>query len=395
MLEITDDGAGINVERVRQKAIERGLVSAEVAAQLSEAQVLRFVFEPGFSTARSVTNVSGRGVGMDVVRCNVERIGGTVDLRSRVGAGTTVRIKIPLTLAIVSALVVAAGSEMFAIPQIGIVELVRVTEDQRDRVETLQGARFYRLREALLPLINLRELLALGDAEEGETLKIVVCQVGRLRFGLVVDDVFDTQEIVVKPLGRLVKSLSVYAGCTILGDGRVIMILDTAGIASQAIPAGRRDQAESERVAEPSAIESDRESILLVDAGYPALQAVPLARVTRLEEFASEQIEEADGRLLVQYRGALLPIVAAHPAMDVRARSPRAVVVFSENEQTVGLAVESIHDIVESHIVIEAKARRTGVLGVSVIGGRATEIIDTTHFLQQSLAHDAGGSRAA
>lgn len=395
ILEISDDGAGINVERVRQKAVERGLVGAEAAATLSDAQVLRFVFEPGFSTARAVTNVSGRGVGMDVVRCNVERIGGTVDLRSRVGAGTTVRIKIPLTLAIVSALVVAAGSEMFAIPQIGIVELVRVTEDQRDRIETLHGARFYRLRDTLLPLINLRELLALGHSNEGETIKIVVCQVGPLRFGLVVDDVFDTQEIVVKPLGRLVKSLSVYAGCTILGDGRVIMILDTTGIASMSIPAGRREQMESERPVEQSADDSDRESILLVDAGYPALQAVPLARVTRLEEFPSDQIEEADGRLLVQYRGALLPILPAHPDMDVRARSPRSVVVFSHNEQSVGLAVESIHDIVESRIVVESAARRTGVLGVSVIAGRATEIIDTAHFLKQSLANDVGGNLAA
>ncbi|MBL8958855.1 MAG: chemotaxis protein CheA [Gemmatimonadetes bacterium] len=381
ILEIRDDGAGINVDRVRQKAVERGLVKAEAAAALSEQQVLRFIFEPGFSTAAQVTNVSGRGVGMDVVRSNIERIGGAVELASRMGEGATVRIKIPLTLAIVSALVVTAGSQVFAIPQIGVVELVRVTEEQQGRVQEMHGTRFYRLRDTLLPLVDLAALLALNHATRTTEANIVVCQVGALRFGLVVDDVYDTQEIVVKPMGRLVKHVAVYSGCTILGDGRVIMILDPAGIAATAMPSG---QSERTREAEAHAAASDsgeRESVLLFDAGFAALQAVPLRQVARLEEFTSAQLEEADGRLLVQYRGALLPVIPANPAMDVRARDPRPVVVLGRDGQAMGLAVDEIRDIVEEHLKLEATARRPGVRGVGVIGGRATEVIDPRHFL--------------
>ncbi|MBK8249683.1 MAG: chemotaxis protein CheA [Gemmatimonadetes bacterium] len=381
ILEIRDDGAGINVDRVRQKAVERGLVKADAAAALSEQQVLRFIFEPGFSTAAQVTNVSGRGVGMDVVRSNIERIGGAVELASRVGEGATVRIKIPLTLAIVSALVVTAGSQVFAIPQIGVVELVRVTEEQQGRVQEMHGTRFYRLRDTLLPLVDLSALLALNHAARTTEANIVVCQVGALRFGLVVDDVYDTQEIVVKPMGRLVKHVTVYSGCTILGDGRVIMILDPAGIAATAMPSGQSERTREGETHAAAAGAGERESVLLFDAGFAALQAVPLRQVARLEEFTSAQLEEADGRLLVQYRGALLPVIPANPAMDVRARDPRPVVVLGRDGQAMGLAVDEIRDIVEEHLKLEAVARRPGVRGVGVIGGRATEVIDTGHFL--------------
>lgn len=390
ILEITDDGAGINVDRVRSKAIERGLVKADAAMAMSESQILRFIFEPGFSTAAQITNVSGRGVGMDVVRSNIERIGGTVDLSSRMGEGSTVRVKIPLTLAIVSALVVKAGAHVFAIPQIGVVELVRVTEELQHRMERVNQVRFYRLRDALLPIVDLAGLLALNSDSSRSEFNIVVCQVGTLRFGLVVDDVYDTQEIVVKPVGRLVKHVTVYSGCTILGDGRVIMILDTTGIASTAMPSTQNERTVPRSVEAQTTQNTERESILLFDAGGATLQAVPLVRVARLEEFGAEQLEEADGRLVVQYRGALLPIIAANPSMNVRARVPRPVIVLSADGQTMGLAVEEIKDIVEEHLVMQAGARRPGVRGVAVIAGKATEVLDVTHFLSEASASLSG-----
>ncbi|MCC7053403.1 MAG: chemotaxis protein CheA [Gemmatimonadaceae bacterium] len=393
LIEIRDDGAGIDANRIRRKAVERGLVRAEAADSLSEAQVLRLIFEPGFSTAEVVTNVSGRGVGMDVVRSNIEGIGGTVELASTVGAGTLVRIKIPLTLAIISALLVGTAGETFAVPQIGIVELVRVTEEQASLIEQVHGTRFYRLRDTLLPLVSLRTILALGDEDEMDACNIVVCQVGEVRFGLVVAEVFDTQEIVVKPVGRLVKHLSAYTGCTITGDGRVIMILDTAGLADMARVvhdprAGDGQAAAAAQRARDAATAHGTESVLLFEVGAGALQAVPLALVARLEEFPLSSLEEADGQHVVQYRGSLMPIVAARAGMDMRSMDPRPVIVFSDRHRTMGLAVDAIRDIVEEQLVLQRRATRAGVLGVAVLSGRATEVIDTDHFLR--LAHGDG-----
>ncbi len=385
ILEIADDGAGISVEKVRRKAVERGLVPADVAATLSEAQVFRFIFEPGFSTAEKITNVSGRGVGMDVVRSNIEKIGGTVELSSREGRGTTVRVKIPLTLAIISALLVGSASEVFAIPQIGVVELVRVNDEVRHRIEEVQGARFFRLRDTLLPLVSLAERLVLSTTSLPDEYNIIVCQVGELRVGLVVDEVFDTQEIVVKPVGRLVKHLPVYAGCTILGDGRVIMILDTTGIANEALAVTHAEQAAGAATELDASEDGATESVLVYDAGSTALQAVPLSLVARLEEIPADQIEEADGRALVQYRGALLPLLPASAAMDLRARNPRPVIVFTDNGRSMGVAVDEIRDIVDARLTLDQATHRPGVLGVCVIGGRATEIIDTNHFLRQAF----------
>jgi two-component system chemotaxis sensor kinase CheA len=392
VIEIVDDGAGINAARVRRKAIERGLVKADVVEAMPDAQVLRFIFEPGFSTAEQVTSVSGRGVGMDVVRSNIDAIGGTVELSSVLDKGTTVRIKIPLTLAIISALLVGTAGESFAVPQIGIVELVGVTDEQRHLVENVHGAQFYRLRETLLPLVQLRSFLRLEPSAASETYNIVVCQVGETRFGLVVEEVFDTQEIVVKPVGRLTKHLQAYAGCTITGDGRVIMILDTTGIATIAQVSSNETRDEAEKAAQAAeralaAAQVDaKESVLLFDAGYPALQAVPLSLVARLEEFPLSAMEEADGHFLVQYRGALMPVIAASPGMDLRSMDPRPVIVFSDRNRTMGVAVNEIRDIVEEHVKLQRRAARPGVLGVAVIAGRATEVIDTDHFLRHAHA---------
>ena len=385
LIEVTDDGAGLDAAKIRAKAVERGMLTREAAAALTEAQSLRLIFEPGFSTAEKVTNVSGRGVGMDVVRSNIERIGGVVELSSRVGVGTTVRVRIPLTLAIISGLIVGVSGEWFAIPQIGIVELVRVSEGRS--IENVHGAEFLRLRDSLLPLAHLDALLGLPRKERSQDYIIVVCQVGDTRFGLVVGEVLDTQEIVVKPVGRMVKHLEMYAGCTILGDGRVIMILDAAGLAAKArISSGSEAAAAAPgaAIASASTREGDRQTLLLLDSGLPALQGVPLSLVARLEEIPASRFERADGRWLVQYRDSLLTIVPARDGLDVTAKDPRPVVVFSDGEHAMGLAVEEIRDIVEDNVLIEARGGRSGVLGVAVVNGRATEVLDTGYFIRQA-----------
>ena len=396
VIEIVDDGAGIDPAKIRRKAVERGLIRAEQADAIPDAQVLRFIFEPGFSTAEAITNVSGRGVGMDVVRSNIEAIGGTVELHSQFGRGATIRVKIPLTLSIISALLVGTAGETFAVPQIGIVELVCITDEQRALVEVVHGARFFRLRDTLLPLVSLRELIGLGASDAAQSSNIVVCQIGDVPFGLVVEEVFDTQEIVVKPVGRLIKHLQAYAGCTITGDGRVIMILDTAGIASVAGVASNESRDEAALAAEAAErarlanAGDEPESILLFDAGYRAHQAVPLALVARLEEFPAASLEEVDGQFLVQYRGVLMPIIPANPSLDLRAKDPRPVIVFSDRNRMMGLAVDEIRDIVEDRVILRRRGTRPGVLGVCVIAERATEILDTDYFLR--YAHDLGGN---
>lgn len=393
ILEITDDGAGLDIERVSRKAVERGLVKAEAIGTLTEAQILRFVFEPGFSTAERITNVSGRGVGMDVVRSSIEKIGGTVELLSAKGKGTTVRIKIPLTLAIVSALLVGVANEVFAIPQIGVIELVRVSEEQREKIEILHGAKYFRLRESLLPLVSLASTLKLEPLKEAAEYNIIVCQLGDTRFGMTVDEVFDTQEIVVKPVGRLVKHLANYAGCTILGDGRVIMILDTTGVGNAGLElSGNAHGANAAATADTrdERATAQLESVLVFDGGYEAMQAVPLSRIARLEEIPATDIAYADGRYLVEYRGTLLPLVPVNPAMDVRGKTMRPVLVLSAEGRSVGLAVEEIRDIVEERLHIEGTGHRPGVRGVCTIAGRISEVIDPDHFVRLAHTWDSG-----
>ena len=245
VIEISDDGRGLPIDKIKAKAIANGLASEAELANMSDEQIQQFIFRAGFSTAAQITNVSGRGVGMDVVRTNIEKIGGTIELRSKVGKGTAFFIKIPLTLAIVSALIVEASTERFAIPQISVIELVRATANSGQKIEHIKGAPFLRLRNRLLPLVNLSNLLKIGAEtdKKSDDACIVVSQVGKHTFGIVVDRVFDTEEIVVKPVAPILRDISMFAGNTILGDGSVIMILDPNGIASAIGDASIADQA--------------------------------------------------------------------------------------------------------------------------------------------------------
>jgi two-component system, chemotaxis family, sensor kinase CheA len=383
VIEIRDDGKGLDADAIRRRAVERGLVRQEAVASLTDSQVFRFVFEPGFSTAEKVTSVSGRGVGMDVVRSNIEGIGGTVELISAVGRGTTVRVKIPLTLAILSALIVGTGALSFAVPQIGVVELVGLGDGNRSLVEVVNGSSFFRFRDSLLPLIRLGDVFNLPKS--GSDACIVVCHVGDYRFGLVVDEIYDTQEIVVKPLGRMVKGVRYYSGTTILGDGRVIMILDVPGISALTLGGVSPEEASDQltvEVQKEEGVEEDTMSVVVFSSGTSTRQAVPLALVSRLEKIPTERIESADGRWMVQYRGSLLPLVPASEHIDMRADGGQPVIVFSDGTRSMGLAVQEITDILDDRLDIQTHSVAPGVIGAAVIAGRSTEIIDIDHYLR-------------
>ena len=402
-IEIIDDGAGIDVERVRQKAISRGIISSERAEVMSEGELVNLIFLPGFSTAETVTNVSGRGVGMDVVKTNVERIGGAIEIETRLGRGTTFRIKVPLTLAIVPALIVNAGSARYAVPQVSLQELVLVdTERTRQRIEQVHGAPVYRLRDKLLPLVFLNEQLGYETREEcfaKRKVHVAVLLAGGRQFGLVVDRVDDQQEIVVKPLAGALKPVNVYSGATILGDGRVVLILDVVGIAQRAnlVAEAREDSvAQTQNEKETAQRREQMTSLLLLRGPDDSRVAVPLERVARLETVPISQLEEAGGTEVLQYGNAIMPIVHLSTLLPERRLRPRHddaqpaspdyinLVVLSVRGAQIAMAVHDILDVVDSEIVIRSPGSRAGVLGTLVLQQRVTELLDLDWVVEQA-----------
>ncbi len=387
IIEIADDGKGLPTELLKNKAIDNELYTEAEIERMSEAQIHKLIFHPGLSTAAKVTNVSGRGVGMDVVRTNIEAIGGTIDLKSKEGSGTVVMIKIPLTLAIVSTLIVESSGERFAIPQLAVVELVRAQKDSEHKIETIRNTPVLRLRDKLLPLSPLSHLLGAESSNDsdaiGEEGFIVVMQVGNQTFGLVVDAVFHTEEIVVKPMSSMLRHLAMFSGNTILGDGSVIMILDPNGIANaigSAIDSEVAEQAKTEEKIVTSN-EADPVSLLVFRAGGEEPKAVMLSLVTRLEDIQTEAIEHANDRDLVQYRGSLMPLVKVHDDMQLRDKGTQPMLVFADEHRSMGLMVDEIVDIVEEVLDIEVTSDKPGVLGSAVIKGKATEVIDVGYFM--------------
>ena len=388
IIEIGDDGRGLPVDKIRAKVLAQGLTTEAELAQMSEHDVLRVIFRPGFSTAQHITSVSGRGVGMDVVKTNIERIGGTIELRSKEGRGTTFTIKIPLTLAIVSALIVQAGGERFAIPQIGVVELVRVGDEHEGntRIEMIKDAPVLRLRDRLLPLVSLSSLLRLREAPVGG-LKgyVVVMQVGANVFGIVVDRVFDTEEIVVKPVAPILRHITMFSGNTILGDGSVIMILDPNGVARGAGITAEDRVEDQQTMSVAVGIRSDSStSLLLFRAGDQTPKAVPLGLVARLEDIPVERIEMSGGTPVVQYRGQLMPMVPIAGHWEAPASGRQAVLVFTEGQRSMGLMVDEILDVVEEPLLIHPGSDRLGYLGSAVIAERVTDVIDTVYWLSHA-----------
>ncbi|HLL26866.1 MAG TPA: chemotaxis protein CheW [Xanthobacteraceae bacterium] len=380
IITISDDGRGLNTERIRAKAVRMGLISAD--DKLTHAQIQKFIFAPGFSTAATVTSVSGRGVGMDVVKTNIDQIGGSIDLKSEFGRGTIFTVKIPLTLAIVPALIVEAAKERFAIPQVSVLELVRVRSGSEHCIERVKDAPVLRLRNKLLPLVHLGSLLRIssGDAEEGAF--IVVMQAGSRVMGVVVDGVFHSEEIVVKPMASKLRDIALFSGNTILGDGSVILILDPNGLATTL--GGRLDDSE---IAEPETAkarieETDRPILLLVfRAGGGEPKAVPLSLITRLEEIDAKDVQRSSGRPLVQYRGTLMPLVPVNDGVRIRTEGVQPLLVFTDAGRSMGLVVDEIVDIVEDRLNIEVGSALPGILGAAIVKERATEIIDIAHYL--------------
>ena len=404
IIRISDDGAGLPIEIIKNKAIASGLTTEAEAETLSEQQIQKFIFKAGFSTAAEVTAVSGRGVGMDVVRTNIEKIGGTVELNSVEGRGTTFTIKIPLTLAIVSALIVGCGGERFAIPQISVLELVRASANSENRVERINNTPVLRLRNRLLPLVNLRELMKL-DPEAAETPAedaaaevvsldkkrkrkddhfIVVSQVGSYTFGIIVDRVFDTEEIVVKPVARILRHIQMFSGNTILGDGSVVMILDPNGIAAATGEVELADESADAATETQSARGSETVAMLVFRAVGKGPKAVPLSLVARLEEIDLEKVEISNDQYVVQYRGQLMPLVRMEGAAELGSEGRQPVIVFSDRDRSMGLVVDEIVDIVEDSLKIELTSNREGYVGAAVIAGKATDIVDVGFYLTQA-----------
>jgi two-component system chemotaxis sensor kinase CheA len=381
-IEIADDGGGIDPARVRAKAIHRNLITADQAGRMSDHDSIKLIFLPGFSTAEQVTNLSGRGVGMDVVKTNIEKIGGTVDVQSTIGDGTTLHIRIPLTLAIIPALMVTSGHERFAIPQVSLLELVRLEgESARTQIEGIQHALFYRLRGKLLPLAYLNEQLGLAPGGDPDVVNIVVLKAEGRRFGLIVDAINDTEEIVVKPLGKQLKGIAAFAGATIMGDGRVALILDVMGLAKRArVVSDLRSDVDAASAVPATAIaEADLCTLLLFRVSANDRMAIPLSMVARLEEFPLTQIERSAGREVVQYRDEILPLLSLPAyfgeAVDV-SQPVRRVIVLSENGHRVGLVVDQILDIVSAPMNVQRRGGRRGVLGSAVIGQKVTDLLD-------------------
>lgn len=386
VVEVSDDGAGINPDRVGATAVRKGLRTQEQINAMPPAEILRLLFLPGFSTATSVTNVSGRGVGMDVVRTRIEAIGGTVDVDSVVGKGTTWRMRIPLTLAIMPAVLVACDSQTYALPQSSLLELVAL-DDPATSVEYVHSAPVYRLRGELLPLVDLREVLGLPARSDGAGVVVAVLQADNTRFGLVVDRVLDSEEIVVKPLAAQLKAIGLYAGATLLGDGAVALILDVPGLVRRAMVVETEDS--DMRSGDETAAISTSEQLLVVGIGGDRRVAIPLAEVTRLEKLPADVLEVVGGREVVQYRGAITPLVRLPHVLGTYADTDGelTVIVATRGARSVAIAVTEIVDIVEDDGSRHSDVAGDVLVGSAVLKDRVTELLDVRAVVSSADPH--------
>lgn len=404
IIKIADDGQGLPTDKIKAKVIANGIATEAELEEMSENQIHKLIFHAGLSTAEKVTNVSGRGVGMDVVRTNIELIGGTVDLTSVAGEGSTFIIKIPLTLAIVSALIVEASGQKFAIPQLAVLELVKSNANAEHRIEMINDSPVLRLRNKLLPVISMSKLLGndpvakiLEEGDDGtaaaaaatdQNVFVVVVQVGGQTFGIVVDAVFHTEEIVVKPMSSMLREITMFSGNTILGDGSVILIVDPNGIA-QAVAKDHGGAQDSNHVDAADAADlignEEKTALLVFKSGSEDLKAVPLSLVTRLEEVDVANIERSNNRDLVQYRGKLMPLIYIDDHLTHKDEGLQPILVFADETHSMGLVVDEIVDIVEDRLTIEISSEKDGIVGSAVIKGKATEVIDVGYYLPKAF----------
>ncbi|MDY7030538.1 MAG: chemotaxis protein CheW, partial [Thermodesulfobacteriota bacterium] len=452
-IEISDDGKGLDGDKLTETAMKKGLITEEQAGNMSKKEKISLIFAPGFSTAEKVTDVSGRGVGMDVVKTNLDRLGGVIDIDSEVGKGTTFRIKLPLTLAIIPSQIISNQGERYAIPQVNIDELLRIPASQvKDRIERVGDAEVVRLREQLLPLLNLADIVGMErtyiDPEDGmkkedrrvniadrrsksisippvsgesagavdfqftnddsqsvihddrrdipdrryhasSAVNIVVASTGVFKYGLVVDELHDSEEIVVKPLGRHLKHCKGYAGATIMGDGRVALILDVAGIAKMAeLSSMERVHKVSESItqAEEMRISQEDTHSLLVFMNGEEQFAVPLDLVARIEKIKSANIERVSGKKVIQYRGGSLPLFTIDEVANVNPLDEREhlqIIVFRVAGREVGLLTTGPVDAMEISIEIDdVTLKQTGIIGSAIIGEYTTLIVDIFEMIE-------------
>ncbi len=386
VIEIEDDGRGIDVNKIKAKAIEKGLITPAEAEKLSDREALALIFRPGFSTAEKVTNISGRGVGMDVVKTNVEKLGGSIDIQTVLGAGTTVRMKIPLTLAIIPALVVTCADQRFAIPQVNLRELVGLSsEEARKNIHVVGQSEFYRLRGEIIPLVRLSKVLGL-DSEPVEGESLVVLNTGAMDFGLVVDGIWDSEEIVVKPLGKHFKEIPVYAGATIMGDGRVALILDVVGLSRKVgLKVEDVDRVREEGTLQTLA-EDEQQFILLFNVSPEEQFAIPLALVARLDKVEADKLEFVGGKEIVQYRGRSMPVIRLEnflPIQPLPEQDEYHLLVFSEGDNEVAFLVSRIVDSVQTSVDLDEKLYQIeGVLGASILKGKTTLFLDVYKIIE-------------
>lgn len=393
VIEISDDGKGLDRKRIVAKAIERGILTQEQADQMQDREICNLIFSPGFSTAKEVTSVSGRGVGMDVVKTNIEKIGGTVELSSIYGKGTTIKLKIPLTLAIVPAMLVRSGIEKFAIPQVKLVELVRI---EAESIEYLQGRPMYRLRGSLLSLIDIREVTNDEiNRSSDSAINIVVLNAEGEVFGLMVDEILDTADIVVKPLGSFLKHLSIFSGATILGDGSIALILDVVGMAQNAKIDTKKDHSDDHNSLLNDNFKKnngDVQDFLIFGLNTGVTHAVPLCLVQRLEEFRIKEIEYSGEQRVVRYRGSLLPLIDLKGILnyekkdDVTKREFASVIVIQKSGKNYGIEVSEILDVVSCDDNIDDTiCDRSGILGNIVFNNSVIVVVDALGLIEQSI----------
>jgi two-component system chemotaxis sensor kinase CheA len=384
-IDISDDGRGLNLDKIREKVVAGRLATEDQVAQMSVEELCRFIFAPGFSTAAKVTSVSGRGVGMDVVRSNIESIGGSVTLSTVPGRGSRFSLKIPLTLAIAPALIVRVGDQRFALPQHAVVEAVGLGGDSRHVIEKVQGALVLKLRDEVIPVIDLGAILGVETPadQDAEEQLVVIIRIGAESFGARVDAVLDVQEIVVKPLNASLAHLKIFSGQTILGDGSVVLILDPGGIGTQL---GIEKSAEKKHdTGKEASNASDRTRLVLFRAGDGLPKVLPLSLLARIEMVAPDRIQKSDGRFVMLHQGRLMPLLPTSPMQDIGGK-PHPVLVITANNHTIGLLVDEIIDIVEDNLDVQLPSFTDDVVGSAEIKGKAVELIDVTYYLQAAYS---------